>query len=100
MLLRTFSLQAGDSAPLRAEQLDMKLQDASLLVSAQLQHDVQTNEIRYEWVSPAGPSQQASLQRTGRLQQNTPMPAFEVQALDGKKVSLAAFKGKFLILNW
>lgn len=100
VLFRTFNLRATDSAHLRADQVDLKFNDESLLVSAQLQHDLRTDELRYSWISPAGPSQKVSLQPISRLRQNTPMPNFEVQALDGTRVSLADFKGKYLVLNW
>ena len=97
---RTFALPAALPASRSVTPIELPLPQVPLRVVVQLQQETGMDKLRYTWLSPTGPSKQASLQPTRRLQPHMPLPPLTVQALDGRNVSLSDFKGKYVVLNW
>jgi peroxiredoxin len=96
-----FNLKASDSSEMLTEDIDFKLNNASIKVSVRVLYDSTADEVFYTWMNKNGGSKIASAQKIDRLiQENKQMPYFNVEALDGTPLSLDDFKGKYLVINW
>jgi len=96
----TFNLDRNDSSKILAKKLDFKVNNSIKSLSLQVQHNPATDEVFYMWLNQNGSSKIASMQLEGLIQQNQPMPYFEVKTLNGEIISFKDLKGKYLVINW
>lgn len=94
-------LQKSDSMNMLTQDVDFGLNNGSEKVSVRILYDLKTDEVFYQWLKKDGSSKIASVQKVERLiEKNAAMPYFSVETIEGHKLALDDFKGKYLVINW
>lgn len=96
-----FELQPMDSTRMLSGDLIFRLNNSTQEIFGSIMHDPETDEIFYTWLNENGTSKVASVMKKDRpINENQPMPFFNVESLTGGRIALDDFKGKYLVLNW
>ena len=94
-------LQKSDSTNMLSQDVDFGLDNGSEKISVRILFNPETDEVFYQWINKDGNTKIASVQRVERaIEKNAPMPRFSVETIDGHKLALDDFKGKYLVINW
>jgi thiol-disulfide isomerase/thioredoxin len=104
-LLRTASfgikLNRNDTTNLESKKITLNLNNHSQALKFFIQLNPSSNQIFYTWLSGNKYATKALIKKTNYpIKLNRKMPNFTVQKLNGKRISLSNFKGKFVIINW
>lgn len=94
-------LQKSDSMNMLIQDVDFGLNNGSEKISVRILYDPKADEVFYQWMNKDGGSKTASVQKVERsIEENAPMPPFSVETIEGGKLALDNFKGKYLVINW
>lgn len=94
-------LQKSDSLDMFTQDIDFGLNNGSTKVSVRILYDPKTDEVFYQWMTKNGVSKIALVQKVERsIEKNAQMPNFSVETIEGRKLALDDFKGKYLVINW
>ena len=98
---QSIPLQKSDSTGMLTHDVDFGLNNGAEKISVRIVFNPKTDEVFYQWMNKNGSSKTVSIQKVERpIEKNAPMPHFNVETLDGGKLALDDFKGKYLVINW
>lgn len=97
----TVSLNKNDSTETLSNNVDIKYDNSSKIISLQIKHIPSSNEIKYNWLDHNEKSEVlkiASIERP--IQNNKQFPELTLESLNGETISVQDYTGKYIVINW